>query len=152
MRIKIFLLIAGSLFLGHISLPGAQTLEAGLTFSGHLMLNAGYTRTLSGNRSVRFQVLLAVPYLKPAGIGVDLLWFPKREKKSQVYGGLGANLLVARDKGRWKSLPFLKAVAGFDRKAEKNSAFLELWPAFFPVQKKILPLVGLSLGIRHTRP
>ncbi len=129
-------------------------IESSLTLSGHIICGISYRYQIADHFAIRSGVQIGVPYLKPVGVHVDGLYMKRNARKNSVYAGLGFNLLVAKDERRgWVSLPICKGTLGYQHLFDaENAGYLEIWPAYFPIQKKAVPLIGLNFGYaRHLK-
>lgn len=124
-----------------------RSLETSLTLSGHLIWGVAYRYTTVTGSAVRAGMQVCVPHFKPVGAHIDWLYGSRSDRKNALYGGAGFNLLVARDRGKWKSLVFFKGILGYQRRfRSRDAGYLEIWPAYFPAQGRFAPLIGLNFG------
>jgi len=124
-----------------------RAVEASLTLSGHLIWGVAYRHAFEKGSAVRAGMQVCLPYFKPVGVHIDWLAGSRFNRKNSFYGGVGFNLLVAKDKGKWKSLPFFKGILGYQRRfRDRDAGYFEIWPAYFPMQGRVAPLIGLNFG------
>lgn len=129
----------------------SRWVEVGCILSGHLLLSASYGHPIAHRQAIRYQFQLGLRYGKPVGLSVDWLYAGKKTQENRLYGGAGFQLLLAKDRRGWRTLPVLKGVLGWKYLLRGRSAgTVELWPAYFPRQRKWLPLMGLQLAYRRS--
>ena len=150
-----FILLVTFLFL--INSPSANkpafaadgAIEFSITVSGTILLGVSYRLYIDNDSSVRMGSYVGVQG-KPYGFHASFIQNLSHSEHWPPYVGLGGDLMLAKDKQKYRMLYFVRGVAGLTYQPNNTSAWnSELWIAFFPHKLKVAP-IGLSFGYLNT--
>lgn len=146
-RARGVLLVAGILFFLFAvhATASDRAIDLRLTLSGHILIGVGVRSEVSAHTWAEMGVYTGVANTLNGGIHIGVSRTFGRSDRGSPVVSIGFDQMVAKDKSKgWVGLPLIKSTVGYWFEVKGSALGPELWIAYFPLQKKLVPIgVGI---------